>query len=185
MSGKRAPRKAARARLGSARRGRLARAQAAEQARQLGFERRKGRVGHRAPRMNHDVPSRWNLRLIAPQDLPDAAANAVAHYRAAHGLLDADAEAAARAWPGAAGSGVGAARAKLSRQGARCYLSPQAACRELLPRATCRERLLRAKEKGELRARTAVSRAINGFEVGSPQQPRGAREILPRAIRSA
>jgi hypothetical protein len=105
--------------------------------------------------MNHDVPSRWNLRLVAPQDLPDAAANAVAHYRAAHGFLNADAEAAARARP------------------------------ELLARVAGRERLLRAKEKGELRARTAVSRAINGFEVGSAQQPGGARKILPRAVRSA
>jgi hypothetical protein len=63
--------------------------------------------------------------------------------------------------------GVGAARAKLSRQAARFDLS------------------LQAKEKGELRARAAVSRAINGFEVGSAQQPGGARKILPRAIRSA
>jgi hypothetical protein len=125
--------------------------------------------------MNHNVPSRWNLRLIAPQDLPDAAANAVAHYRAAYGFLDADAEAAARAWPGAARPGVGAARFELS---------PRETCPELLSRATCRERLLRAKEKGELRARAAVSRAINGFEVGSAQQPGGARKILPRAIRS-
>ena len=44
--------------------------------------------------MNHDVPSRRNLRPVAPQNFADAAANAVPHHRAAQGFLDADAEAA-------------------------------------------------------------------------------------------
>ena len=47
--------------------------------------------------MNHDVPSRRNLRPVAPQNFADAAANAVPHHRAAQSFLDADPEAAGAA----------------------------------------------------------------------------------------
>jgi len=63
---------------------------------QVRFQRLERKFRHRAPRMNHDVPSRRILRSIAPQDFADAAPNAIAYHRAPQRLLHADAEAAAR-----------------------------------------------------------------------------------------
>src|SRR5229473_1306356 len=44
--------------------------------------------------MNYDVPSRRNLRPVAPQNFAHAAFNAVPHNRAAKGFLNADPESA-------------------------------------------------------------------------------------------
>jgi hypothetical protein len=102
--------------------------------------------------MNYDVPSRRNLRSVAAQDFPDPAANAVAHNRAAQGLLDADAEATSRSQPNG-----------------------------LVPDSPC----IGAEKYRKLRARAALPRAVNGFEIGAAQQARGAGKILPRSVRGS
>src|ERR1700688_3211259 len=139
MPDRRATPQAADAPSGSTSRVAPRRSNTPEQTHQFGFQRRVGRLRHRAPWMNHDVPSRRNLRFIAPQDFPDAAANAIPHDRATQGLLDADAKAADRACRGCLdpkGLVIGAAR---------------------------RGCLLRAEENCKLGARTALTRAVYSF----------------------
>ena len=109
--------------------------------------------------MNHDVPSRRNLRAIAPQDFTDAAAYAIPHDRATQCFLDADAESAGARWPGNLASVnfvVGADRLR---------------------------HVPRAKENCKLRARAALARAIHGFIFDAFQQPHGTRKS-PAADRS-
>src|SRR5258708_13294782 len=65
-----------------------------QQPQQLGRERGKFRARHRTPRVNDDVPSRRYLRKIPAKDLADAPFDAVAHYRSAQCLLDADSQSA-------------------------------------------------------------------------------------------
>jgi hypothetical protein len=104
--------------------------------------------------MNYDIPSRRNLRPIAPQDFTDAAANAIPHHRSAQRFLDADAEAAEAFRPGS-------------------YVPGD------LARSCC----LRAEEHCELRARAALTGAIYGFVFDAFQQTHGARKTLPRTFR--
>jgi hypothetical protein len=109
--------------------------------------------------MNNDVPSRWNLRFVPPQDLSNSAAYAIPHHRAAQSLLDANAE------PADAASRTGvSSRGRVSGAG---HI----------------RRLLRAEENCELRARAALARAIYGFVFDAPQQPHGTGKILPRTVR--
>jgi len=51
--------------------------------------------------MYHDVPSRGNLRIIAPKNFSNAAADPIAKRRASQSFLDADAETASRSAIGA------------------------------------------------------------------------------------
>jgi len=51
--------------------------------------------------MYHDVPSRGNLRIIAPKNFSNAAADPIAEHRASQSFLDADAETASRSAIGA------------------------------------------------------------------------------------
>ena len=46
--------------------------------------------------MNYDVPSREDLRNIAPKDFADATADSIAHHRASKRLFHADAKPATR-----------------------------------------------------------------------------------------
>src|SRR4029077_13111324 len=114
----------------------LFRRDAAEQAHQFRLQRSERRLRHRASRMNHDVPSRRNLRFITPQNFTNSAAYAIAHHSATQSLLHADAESADAVWPCNlvfVGSVVGSARLKC---------------------------LLRAEENCKLRARPALSGAV-------------------------
>ena len=109
--------------------------------------------------MNYNVPSRWNLRPIAPQNFTNPAAYAIPHNSATQGFLDADAESTGAARPGNRASGncvVGSARLK---------------------------RVLRAKENCKLRARAALSRAVYGFVFDAFQQAHGTRKTLPWTVR--
>ena len=58
--------------------------------------RRKRRFGHRALRVDDDVPSRGYFLPVAPHDFPQATPDTIAHHRAAECFLDADAKAALR-----------------------------------------------------------------------------------------
>src|SRR5579863_3911957 len=98
--------------------------------------------------MNHDVPSRRNLRPVAPQNIADAALDAVAHYRTAQSFLHADAEAA---------DAPGVFR---QRRGGRKTLAPG---RKIPPAGRTRKRYLRAEENGKLRARAPLPGAVNSF----------------------
>src|SRR6266436_9992791 len=104
--------------------------------------------------MNHDVPSRWNLRPIAPQDFPDAAANPIPLHCATQGFLDADAEPADGARP---------ADVIHSRPGF------DVAHRRLTPGRLALNRLLRAEETCNLRARAPLARAISSLEIRASQ----------------
>jgi len=104
--------------------------------------------------MNHDVPSRRNLRSVAPQDFTNTAADAIAHHRATQCFLDADTETADEVRPGS-----------------------------LVRRGLARNRELRAEEHCELRARAALARAVHSFIFGAFQQTHGTRETLPRTFR--
>ena len=114
-------------------------------------------------RMNHDVPSRRNLRPVAPQNFANAAANAVPHHRAAQSFLDADPEAA------------GAARRERSSGGTFARSFP--------PEGLIRKLGTRAEENGKLRARAALTGAIYGFVFDALQQAHGTRKILPWLVR--
>ena len=144
------------------------RTDAAQQADEFRLQRRERRLRHRAPWMNHDVPSRWNLRPIAPQDFPDAAANPIPLHCATQGFLDADAEPADGSRP---------ADVIHSRPGF------DVACRRLSPGRLALNRLLRAEENCKLRARAALASAIYSFEISASQQAHSTRKTLPRAIR--
>jgi hypothetical protein len=109
--------------------------------------------------MNHDVPSRRNLRPIAPQNFADASPYAIPHYSATEGFLDADSESARAAWPGSFASGLSV------------VCSTRLKC------------ILRAEENCKLRARAALTRAIYRFIFDAFQQTRGTRKILPRTVR--
>src|SRR5438105_2019257 len=61
----------------------LFRRDTAEKAHQFRLQRSERSLRHRTSWMNHDVPSRRNLRLIAPQDFTDTAPDAIAHHSAA------------------------------------------------------------------------------------------------------
>jgi len=108
--------------------------------------------------MNHDVPSRRNLRPIAPQNFADAAANAIAHHCATQSFLDADAESTYAARP--------------------LSFMPGG----LIAGTARRQCLLRPEENCELRARAALARAVYGFVIGGSQQAHGTRKILPRTV---
>src|SRR5271165_182771 len=109
--------------------------------------------------MNHDVPSRRNLRPVAPQNFADAAFYAVAYHRAAQSFLYADPEAAAVA-----------RRARLHRATFERWLPPAGLFRK--PGTG-------AEENGKLRARTALTGAVYGFVFRALQQSHGARKTLP------
>src|SRR5258705_11848594 len=102
--------------------------------------------------MNHDVPSRRNLRPIAPQDFSDAAANAIPLHWATQGFLDADAEPADGARP---------ADVIHSRPGF------DVACRRLSPGKLARNRPMRAEEKGKLSALPTCAHDIESLEIGT------------------
>ena len=63
-----------------------------EQAQEILGERHKGRLGHRAFRMNDDVPSRGYLLPLTAHYFAQSPPDAVAHHRAAQCLLDAETE---------------------------------------------------------------------------------------------
>ncbi len=89
--------------------------------------------------MNHDVPSRRNLRPIAPQDFTDAPPYAIPHHSTAESFLNADSESAGAAFPGSV------------------------ACGRCLVRPACLQRVLQAEENCKLRTRSALARAVYGF----------------------
>src|SRR5579872_1581141 len=117
--------------------------------------------------MNHDVPSRRNLRPIASQNFSDAAADAIAYHCTAQSFLDADAKPADR-----------------RRRGriVRWTLDVGEASRRPSPRRFLPNRQLRAEEYCKLRARAALARAIDSFVISAPQQSHGARKTQLRAI---
>jgi len=108
--------------------------------------------------VNHDVPSRRNLRPIAPQNFADAPPYAISHYSATECFLDADSESTVAVWPGSFAS-------------ERCIVRPAGFWRAL-----------RAEENSKLRARAALARAIYRFIFDAFQQARGTWKILPRTV---
>src|SRR5579863_5482753 len=113
--------------------------------------------------MYDDVPSRRNLRRVAPQNFPDAAFDAVPHHRAAKSFLHADPEPAGVPCP--------------ERAGGRCV------ARKLPPESFIRNRWVRAEENGKLRARAALTGAVYGFVFHTLQQAHGTGKTLPRLVR--
>src|SRR6266851_1503780 len=110
--------------------------------------------------MNYDVPSRRNLRPVAPQNFAHAPFNAIPHNRAAKGFLNADPESAGLA--------------------DRERFCGGTFVRKLPPESLIRLRYLRAEENGKLRTRSALTCAVYGFEFHALQQTHGAGETMPQ-----
>jgi len=77
------------------------RLRALQQAQQIRRQRRKLRSRRQTLRVYDDVPSCGYLQPVAAHDLAQAPPDSIAHYRAAQGLLDAEAETALRQFVGA------------------------------------------------------------------------------------
>src|SRR5260370_6514489 len=65
---------------------------ALQQTQQIRRQRRKLRARHRTLRVYDDVPSCGYLQPVAAHDLAQAPPDTIAQYRAAQGLLDAEAK---------------------------------------------------------------------------------------------
>src|ERR1700722_6994057 len=140
-------------------------------------QRRERRQRHRTLRMYDDVPSRRNLRLVTTQNVANPPLDAVPHHRPAQRFLHADPEAAHPA----CARGVKRSSAGPGRFSGRFR---KTFARSFPPGVVLRWRCMRAEENGKLRARAALSGAINSFVLHALQQAHGAGETLPRLART-
>src|SRR4029077_17708549 len=85
-----------------------------QQAQQIRCQRRKLRSRHRTLRVYDDVPSCRYLQPVAAHHFAQAPPDTIAHYCAAQGLLDAEAEAALRQSVGTEENGEVGTRTALS-----------------------------------------------------------------------
>jgi hypothetical protein len=85
-----------------------------QQPQQIRGQRRKLGSRHRTLRVYDDVPSCGYLQPVAAHDLTQTPPDTIAHYRAAQGFLDAEAESALRQFVGAEKNGEVGTRTALS-----------------------------------------------------------------------